>query len=227
MGPQWTGSASNILSLVNVLGPDSGIYTVVVSNLAGAVTSSPPAVLTVIDPVITAQPLSRTNHAGSVAVFSAQACGTAPEYQWYRDGEAVSEGTQAELVLSGVTEGDAGGYSVVASNAYGSVSSSPASLTVWDLPVITAAPSSGTNLAGTTAVLSVQAVGTAPLSYQWYRDTTNQLRRDTGRWWGGRSTSGILTLVNVLGADGGAYTVVVSNLAGVVTSTPPESLNGN
>ena len=29
------------------------------------------------------------------------------------------------------------------------------------------------------------------------------------------STSNLLTLVNVLGADGGAYTVVVSNLAGV------------
>jgi hypothetical protein len=85
--------------------------------------------LTVIDPAIIAQPVSRTNHAGSDAVFSVQAYGTAPEYQWYKNGEPVGGGTQAELVLEGVTDGDAGEYSVVVSNAYGSASSS-AELTV-------------------------------------------------------------------------------------------------
>jgi hypothetical protein len=113
-----------------VLGADGGAYTVVVSNEAGAVTSTPPAMLTVIDPVITAQPMSRTNHAGSTAVFSVQAYGTAPEYQWYKNSEPVSGGTQAELVLAGVTGQDAGGYSVVVSNAYGTASSSMADLAV-------------------------------------------------------------------------------------------------
>jgi len=169
------GSTSNLLTLVNVLGADAGAYTVVVSNVAGAVTSTPPAMLTVIDPVITAQPVSRTNHAGSTAVFSVQAQGTAPDYQWYKKGVPVSGGTQTELVLAGVTEGDAGVFSVVVSNAYGSVSSTAATLTVWDPPVITTVPADGTNLAGTTAVLSVEAIGTEPLRYQWYRDVTNQL----------------------------------------------------
>jgi hypothetical protein len=220
-GSVVTGSASNMLTLVSVLGAIGGAYTVVVSNLAGVVTSTPPAVVTVIDPVITAQPVSQTNLAGSAAVFSVQAYGTAPQYQWYKNGQPVSGGTQAALTLAAVTDGDAGGYGVVVSNAYGTVGSTTANLTVWDPPLITAAPSSGTNPAGTTAVLSVQAVGTAPLSYQWYRDTTNQL--SDGAVVVG-STSNLLTLVNVLGAVGGAYTVVVSNLAGVVTSTPPAVL---
>ena len=69
-----------------------------------------------------------------------QAYGTAPQYQWYKDGQPVNGGTQAELMLAGVTDGDAGGYSVVVSNAYGSASSSTAILTVWDPPLITAAP---------------------------------------------------------------------------------------
>jgi len=82
---------------------------VVVSNVAGVVTSAV-ALVTVIDPVITAQPVSRTNHAGSAAVFSVQAQGTAPEYQWYKNGGPVSGGTRAELVLAGVTDVDEGEY---------------------------------------------------------------------------------------------------------------------
>ena len=215
------GATSNVLTLVNVLGANGGAYTVVVSNLVGVVTSTPPAILTVVDPVITAQPASRTNAVGSAAVFSVQAYGTAPEYQWYKNGEPVSGGTQAELLLAKLTSEDSGGYNVVVRNAYGSVSSSLATLTVWDLPVIVAGPTDVTNLAGTTAVLSVQAAGTEPLSYRWYRDTTNQLNRVTGLI---SSAGNVFALANVLGADGGAYTVVVSNPAGVVTSTPPAIL---
>ena len=128
-GAEVVGSTSDLLTLFNVLGADAGAYTVVVSSLAGVVTSTPPAVLTVIDPVITAQPVSRTNHAGSDAVFSVQAYGTAPEYHWYKNGQPVSGGTQAGLALAGVSDGDAGTYSVIVSNAYGSVTSS-AELTV-------------------------------------------------------------------------------------------------
>jgi hypothetical protein len=106
-----------------------GSYTVVVNSPSGIVTSAPPAMLMVIDPVITAQPMSRTNHAGSDAVFSMQAYGTAPEYQWYKNGAPVTGGTQTELALAGVSDGDAGTYSVIVSNAYGSASSS-AELTV-------------------------------------------------------------------------------------------------
>jgi len=215
------GSTSNRLTLVNVLGADAGAYTVVLSNVAGVVTSTPPTMLTVIDPVITAEPVSRTNHAGSTAVFSVQAQGTRPEYQWYKNRVRVSGGTQAELVLAGVTDGDAGEYSVVVSNAYGSLSSSAAILTVWDPPAITTVPADATNMAGTTVALSVEAAGTEPLSYQWYRDVTNRLS-DGAVVLG--ATCNLLTLVNVLGADAGAYSVVVSNIAGLVTSTPPAML---
>jgi hypothetical protein len=129
-GAATVGSTSNVLTLINVFGADGGAYTVAVSNLAGVVTSTPPAGLTVVDPVITAQPASRTNHAGSPAVFSVQAYGTAPEYQWYRDGAPVNGGTQTELLLAAATDGDVGGYSVVVSNVYGSLSSNTAFLAV-------------------------------------------------------------------------------------------------
>ena len=220
-GSAVTGSASNVLSLVNVFGADDGAYTVVVSNVVGLVTSTPPAVLTVIDPIITAQPASQTNIAGAAAVFSVQANGTTPQYQWLKNGAPMDGGTRSALTLTGVTDGDAGGYSVVVSNAYGSVTSATALLTVWDPPVITTSPKGGTNLAGATALLTVQAVGTGPLNYQWYWNVTNALA--DGSAVTGSASNG-LSLINVLGADDGAYTVVVSNGAGVATSTPPAIL---
>jgi len=220
-GATVTGSTSNVLTLVGVLAADSGAYTVMVGNEAGAVTSTPPALLTVFDPVITAQPVSQTNQAGGTAVFSVQAHGTTPAYQWYRNGGAVSGGTQAALTLVGVTAEDAGAYNAVVSNAYGSVSSGTAILAVSDPPKIASAPASTTNLAGATVGLSVAATGTQPMSYQWYRDVTNAL--SDGATVSG-SASNVLTLVGVLGADSGAYAVVVSNMDGITTSTPPAVL---
>ena len=129
-GTGLINSAGSNLTLVDVLGADRGGYTVVVSNGVGAVTSTPPAVLTVIDPVIKAQPVSQTNFAGSVAVFNVQADGTSLQYQWYKDGAPVTNSTQAALVLTGVTSSDAGEYSVVVSNAFGVISSIEADLSV-------------------------------------------------------------------------------------------------
>src|SRR5207244_3584306 len=56
-----SGAATQSLSISNVLGADDGLYTVRITNSVGPVTSAP-AGLTVIDPVIVSQPLSRTNH---------------------------------------------------------------------------------------------------------------------------------------------------------------------
>lgn len=59
-GVKISGSATPSLSISNVLAVDAGSYTVIVTNGAGSVTSAP-AVLTVIDPAVNTQPVSRTN----------------------------------------------------------------------------------------------------------------------------------------------------------------------
>ena len=129
-GGRIGGALSATLVISNALGADAGSYTVVVTDSRGTVTSVPSAELTVIDPVITAQPASRTNHTGSIARFNVQASGTAPGYQWHRNGQPVNGGTQAELILAEVTAAQAGEYSVVVSNGYGNVTSTLAALTV-------------------------------------------------------------------------------------------------
>jgi hypothetical protein len=71
-------------------------------------------------------------------------------------------------------------------------------------PTITGEPESQTVNVGNTAVFSVTATGTAPLSYQWYRDAVDLPGE----------TSSDLTLNNVQQADVAAYSVLVRNSSG-------------
>ncbi len=89
-------------------------------------------------PVITAQPVSRTNAAGSAVSFQVTATGTNLTYRWRRNGENLSDGggvsgaTTAELTLSGVQASTGGDYSVIVIGSGGPVSSSNAILRVVD-----------------------------------------------------------------------------------------------
>jgi predicted RecA/RadA family phage recombinase len=82
-------------------------------------------------------------------------------------------------------------------------------------PIILAQSQSQTLLAGTNAVFSVIALGTSPLAYQWRRDGANLA--DGGRLSG--ATSSQLSVSSVLPSDAGAYSVVVSNSVGSVSSS--------
>jgi hypothetical protein len=83
-----------------------------------------------------------------------------------------------------------------------------------NLPNIVSQPLSRTNAAGTTATFSVGASGTAPFAYRWYK--SNTALSDGGNVLG--SMSATLTLSNVMGGDAGSYSVVITNVYGVVTS---------
>lgn len=82
-------------------------------------------------PVITTQPGNQTATMGSGATFSVVASGSAPlAYQWRKNGTTISGATGASYTITAVQTSDAGGYSVVVSNAYGAVTSNTATLTV-------------------------------------------------------------------------------------------------
>jgi hypothetical protein len=82
-------------------------------------------------PFILTQPANETANVGGSARFSVTAGGSQPlSYQWRFGTNAVSGATGAVLNLSNVQLSDAGNYSVVVSNAFGTVTSSNAVLTV-------------------------------------------------------------------------------------------------
>jgi hypothetical protein len=83
-------------------------------------------------------------------------------------------------------------------------------------PRITRQPRSGAFYAGETARLAAKAAGDTNLVYQW--------RKDGGNLSSGTKFSGVLTdtlsISNISAADAGAYTLVVTNFGGSVTSAP-------
>ncbi len=82
-------------------------------------------------PAFDLQPVSVTNLAGGTVVFSAQAVGTAPlGYHWFFSGGALTNATGNTLALANVSATQAGNYWVVATNPYGSATSSVATLTL-------------------------------------------------------------------------------------------------
>ncbi|MEK7675733.1 MAG: immunoglobulin domain-containing protein, partial [Verrucomicrobiota bacterium] len=165
-------------------------------------------------PVIITQPASRTHNVSTTATFSVVAYSTPPlSYQWRKDGVILNDGgnvsgtTAATLVLDAVLRSDAGNYSVVISNASGSVTSAVATLTVLD-PAITAQPLSTARDAGESVTFSVTAVGTAPLNYEWWQEGVALAG----------ATGASLILTNLQGSDAGNYLVVITNAYGAVTS---------
>src|SRR5947208_1144635 len=197
---------------------DSGAqFTVVVSNAVGSVTSNA-AALTVnsapVAPTITTQPASQTVSAGQTATFTGTAAGTAPlSYQWQKNGTAISGATAASYTTPATTAADNGDqFTVVVSNAVGSVTSNAAALTVTSVlvaPTITTQPASQTVSVGQTATFTVAAAGTAPLSYQWQKN---------GPPSAAPTAASYTTPATTAADNGNQFTVVVSNAAGSLTS---------
>ncbi len=125
----------------------------------------------------------------------------------------------AALTLDSVTSANAGNYTVVVTNFWGSLTSTPVALTVGGSasgPTITANPPAALSLlAGQNSTLSVTATGTAPLAYQWRNGGVNLAN---GGVYGGVLTD-TLTLTSVVTNNSGNYTVVVTNTAGAITSS--------
>jgi Immunoglobulin domain len=107
---------------------DAGTYSVVVTNVAGSATST--IILAVlVPPVITAQPQGQTNLAGASVTLSVTATGTAPLcYRWQCGGNGYPPGSNTFLACQ------AGGYSVVVSNAAGMVTSALATVVFTNPP---------------------------------------------------------------------------------------------
>src|SRR5205823_5419942 len=90
-----------------------------------------PATATGSAPTITTQPQSQTASIGADVSFTVAATGTFPlNYQWGHAGTNLPGATASSLNLSNVQTTDAGTYSVVVSNPYGSATSSDATLTL-------------------------------------------------------------------------------------------------
>lgn len=154
-----------------------------------------------LPPSVAIPPASQPAVVGQAVTFTVDADGSSPVYQWLFNGSPLAGYTNASLTLPSVATNDAGNYSVVVSNAYGMVTSSPpAVLTVYPAPFIASQPVNQTVWIGGNVTLNVGVTVSGPFTcqYQWLHDGTNL-------------PNGIITTVagngtNGYSGDGGAAT---------------------
>ncbi len=217
-GTPISGATSSSYTTPATTSSDNGAqFTAVISNALGSVISNN-ATLTVntapVAPSITTQPANQTVVVGQTATFIVAATGTAPlSYQWRRNGTAIAGATSSNYTTPVTANSDNGAqFTVVVSNTVGSVTSNAATLTVNATPVapsITTQPVSQTVTAGQTATFTAAAAGTAPLSYQWRKNSVAI---------SGATSSSYTTPATSSSDNGAQFTVVVSNTAGSATS---------
>jgi len=112
---------------------DNGtLFQVIVSNIAGSVTSLQRTLTVNLPPTITTQPEDKTVIPGKTARFTVKATGTKTlTYQWKKNGADIPGATAASYTTPPVTTLDNGSlFSVVVTNPYGSATSTDAKLTV-------------------------------------------------------------------------------------------------
>ncbi len=157
-----------------------------------------------IIPAITAPPMGQVITVGQPVTFVATASGTGPfTYQWLFNGAAISGATNSSYSIANVTAANSGNYGVTVTNAFGSVTSSAATL----IPV-TSQPVAQTTTAGQAVTFSITVAGPGSFSYQWLFDGS-AIPGATGSSY---------TISDVSSSNAGNYSVVVSDASGIVTT---------
>ncbi|SVD46250.1 uncharacterized protein METZ01_LOCUS399104, partial [marine metagenome] len=129
-------------------------------------------------------------------------------YQWQYNGVDIASANTSTYSIPEVKGNEDGTYRVVITNLYGVAQSRQAVFKSIFPPAITLQPTDSNTTTGANIAFTVNANSIVPLIYQWRKNGINL----------NGATSSTLTLNNVQGDDNGTYNVVVSNLAGDVTS---------
>jgi hypothetical protein len=136
-GADLIGQTGSQLNLNNVQPANAGNYTVVITNVAGSVTSAVAVLTLLVPPTITGDPVDQTVFDGDPANFTVSATGTAPlTYQWRKNGNNINGANAATFTIPQAHVSDEGAYSVVVSNPGGNATSLSAQLRINVAPFL-------------------------------------------------------------------------------------------
>lgn len=226
---QWKRNGVAILGATNpsytipggVTAAQAGTYTCTVTSTAGAVTTTPGALLTVVTPItITKQPVFQAVLPGKAASFAVTVSGTlvpelgTPLYQWFKGSLAspVAIGTSVPTfkipVVSATDEND---YWVEITNFAGMVRSDLVKLyEVTAGATVTAAPVNAIFAMNDPATLTADVLSESPPVNQWLKNKAPVK--------GGTTIPLLIPSIKL--TDAGKYTIKTTNPAGTQTSTP-------
>lgn len=204
---------------------DAGGYRVMVTNVAGSVTSTVATVqIAVPPPTLVRQPVSQTIPVGRALLLMAMAEGAGPlTFEWWKDDSPYFGVNDPELRIGAGSLSDSGDYRLVVRNPGGSVTSVVATVRVMNPPTTSATPARELVPRGGSLRLAPAILGSEPLEYRWRRGT--EILPDAGPE---------LALSDIASDQAGAYELEVSNEVGsvragpfeVVVVAPPEILAG-
>ena len=160
-------------------------------------------------PSIVTQPTDQIVPTCASATFSVVAANDPPfSYQWQHNGSNIVGATNSTYVVPNGAAANLGAYTVLVMNAFGSIVSSAANLTMYLPPFICVAPNSQSVPLGSNATFTVTTSGAFPLSYQWQFDGTNI----------DGATDSSYTVLAASATNSGSYRVLVSNSYGSTNS---------
>lgn len=126
------GENNASLVLTSVTDANQGLYSVVVTNTYGTVTSADAELIVETAPTITLPPQSTAGEAGQQLVLRVTAVGDIDDplvYQWKKDG--VNIGTNlATYTIANLSTSNLGYYTVTVTNSFGTVTSASARVTM-------------------------------------------------------------------------------------------------
>jgi hypothetical protein len=187
-----------------------------VTNRLGSITSNSANLrMLTTTPVIRTQPISTAAPVGGTVTFAVEAeSSQALRYQWRRNGAAIAGATSAQLTLSKLVLANAAAYTVAVTGG-STVVSQTAQLGVWEhkpgrFPLGLAAR----------VGLKLNAAGNN-LSFVWKKDD-NVMSADPRRVLSNFGKT--LTISQLQSEDSGDYVCHLTDAAGVVHATAPQSL---
>ena len=198
------------LNILNINKEREGKYSVIANNSCGASTLNLFKLTVNTAPEIITQPVAGFVCEGKTftnSVFVANATQLPLSYQWFKDGNSITNNATAQqLVLQNIAAADQGLYAVRVSNTCGTTLSSSARLSLIGNPVITQQPTSITSCAGIENIATIVGSSTDnALVYKWYKDGI--LLAD--------QISNQLIFSKILTTDIGAYKSVITNSCGL------------
>ncbi len=198
-GVTWTGRYTGAFDTIHdTVG--FGNRVVAVGNFGTVLTGGAPEII---------PPVAQTVAGGESVVikFTVSNSPLPVTYQWFKNGNSIGGPNAPILTIASATAGDAGDYTITATNALGATTSAITNLTLNIGVAITEQPQPQIAVVGGSANFSVTATGTPAPSYQWFLN---------GRPVGTNSRT--LSFVDLRLSDNGFIDVLVSNKGGLLLS---------
>jgi hypothetical protein len=198
-----------MLTVPNISTANTGHYRVRVSDYRDEMFSEAAALSVLTAPQIIGQPLPQSVATNGTAQFSVQAAGSGTlAYQWRKNGTTLDGATAPTLSVPNVQLADDGLYSVVVTDANGSVESQPVRLTVLIAPFFVQQPVAQTVTLGESVTFTATVEGNPlPFEFEWRRGSI-VVARDTVS-----VASTTFTIPSVRTTDAGVYRAIVRNAA--------------